>query len=102
MTKTMLIEPTVPDPCTQLSLKPCRPELPQDTIRFTFCQPDSARTRLTVNNVLGEEIAVVVDSALCPDWYMYAWSTRKLTPGIYFVKLTSKGKQVAKKFIIHR
>lgn len=102
MSKALLIEPPAPDPCTQLSLRPCRVELPQDSIHFTFCQPDSAQTELRVVDVTGKVLAVPLDSALCPDWYTVAWSTHELVSGVYFVTLSSNGKRATKKFVIRR
>ena len=100
VSQALLIEPEAPPACTQLGLKPCQPGVPQDTIRLTFCQPDSARTQLVVLDILGKEVATIVDSVLCPDWYSYEWSTRGLANGIYFVRLTSKGGHPMKKFRI--
>jgi hypothetical protein len=60
---------------------------PVTTINFSI--PESKFIKLSIFNILGKEVAVLVNETLNAGEYNYRFDAAKLTSGIYFYKLTS-------------
>lgn len=59
----------------------------ETTIAFTLPQP--ARVRLAVYDVLGREVAVLVDDALPPGTHQARFDASRLASGVYFYRLAA-------------
>ncbi|MCF8356652.1 MAG: CotH kinase family protein [Melioribacteraceae bacterium] len=71
---------------------------PVTTIRFS--NPKNQHVRLEVFNVLGQSIAVIVDAQLLPGTYNYKFDGTEFSSGIYFARLSSKGKNIVNKMML--
>jgi predicted outer membrane repeat protein len=74
----------------QLSTPAPSPFVGSSTIRFSL--PEACRVRLTVHDVAGRRVAVLLDRPHEPGWYDETWSGRndvggRVSSGIYFVRL---------------
>jgi hypothetical protein len=77
---------------------------PLTTIRFSLAKPDHVNLRL--HNVLGQEVAALVDRVVEPGEHSVVWSPRDLPSGTYFYRLDiGKGKSgfsASRKLILTR
>jgi hypothetical protein len=62
---------------------------PTTTIRFTL--PDGGRTELSVFDILGKEVAVIIDEYRTAGSHEVAFDGRALPTGIYFCRLRHSG-----------
>jgi len=67
-----------------------------------FALPTSTHLRLTVNDVQGREVAVVVDGVRGPGRYTAALDAGQLRAGMYFVSLRAQGVSLTKRLAIVR
>ncbi|UCE18767.1 MAG: VCBS repeat-containing protein [Gemmatimonadota bacterium] len=58
---------------------------PKTEIQFGL--PEAARVKLTVYNILGQEIAVLVDSRFDVGYHFLTWDASHMTSGIYFYRI---------------
>jgi hypothetical protein len=56
--------------------------------------------KLTVIDVSGKTVAVLVNENLQPGSYNYDWSAEKLSSGVYFYKLEADGFSDTKKMVL--
>jgi Secretion system C-terminal sorting domain len=82
------LEESVPK---QVVLKQNYPNPFNPTTSIRFVIPDHSRVKLTICNILGEVIAVVVDQVMQPGEHEVVFSARRLASGIYFCRLTTDG-----------
>ena len=68
---------------------------PTTTIRFAV--PNSGPVSLRVYDLLGREIAVLVDGPLTPGYYAARFDAHSLSSGIYFYRLVASGLVETKK-----
>ncbi len=75
---------------------------PSTTIRFSipFTGTKSQRTTLTIFDLLGREVATLIDSMLDPGSYSAVWNGTGMTSGVYFYTLTSGTHSAAKRLIL--
>lgn len=79
---------------------------PVTTIKFTVPQVSSSRVsggdivRLNVYDILGKEVATLVNMKLNPGTYTYSFNARNLSSGIYFYKLEAGDFASVKKMIL--
>ena len=71
---------------------------PKTDINFQISQP--GRTSLIVYNVLGQEVATLVDKDLRAGNYKFTFDASHLSSGIYFYKLQSKSFSQIKKMML--
>ncbi len=62
----------------------------------------STPVQLKVYNVLGKEIAVIVNGNLAPGTYEYEWNASALPSGVYFYTIESSGFKDTKKMILSK
>jgi len=60
---------------------------PSTTIRYSL--PSSSRVKLVVYDLLGREIAILVDEEQSAGWKETEWNSKDVSSGIYFYKLTA-------------
>lgn len=70
---------------------------PQTTIEYTIAR--RTEVKLTVYNILGQEIAVLVDEVLNQGVYSQLWDASNLTTGLYFYTLEAGGGKTTKKLL---
>ena len=68
--------------------------------KISFSIPVGGMTTLTVYNVLGQEVAKVVDAKLSAGSHEYKFDGSSMTSGVYFYKLNSKGNTKIKKMML--
>ena len=62
---------------------------PSTTIRYEL--PSAAEVRLTIHNILGQEVAVLVEGRESAGEYEVIWNASVVASGIYFTRLVAKG-----------
>lgn len=70
------------------------------TIRYTV--PRDSRVKLTVYNVLGEKVAVLLDARQAAGTWAVRWDAEGLAQGVYFVMLSANGETDAHKLVYLR
>jgi photosystem II stability/assembly factor-like uncharacterized protein len=68
--------------------------------KIEFSIPKAGQTKLSVFNILGNEIAILVDSYLFQGKYRFEWNAKNLPSGIYTYILKSGNYVEAKKLIL--
>lgn len=71
---------------------------PETTIKFLLA--NSSFVTLTVFNLLGQEVAALVDEFKTPGEYQVNFNGKELSSGIYVYKLSGGGKSVSKKLLL--
>ena len=71
---------------------------PSTKIRFDV--PSSGLVKLSVYNVLGEEVSTLVDTDLSLGSYEVTWDASKVAGGIYFYRLETNGFSQTKKMLL--
>ncbi|HZY10244.1 MAG TPA: T9SS type A sorting domain-containing protein, partial [Bacteroidota bacterium] len=67
---------------------------------FEFTLPKAGLVTLLIYNVLGQEVAKVLNEVKQPGKYIVNWDASKLSSGLYFYRLTSGEYATARKMII--
>lgn len=75
---------------------------PGTTIGFGVSGPGSRWVRLSVLDLLGREVAVLVDEAKAAGRYAVSFNTERLASGTYFYRLTAGGFHDVKKMVVLR
>jgi len=70
---------------------------PLTTIEYTIAR--RIGVKLTVYNILGEEIAILVEEVLNQGVYSQLWDASNLTTGLYFYTLEAGGGKTTKKLL---
>ncbi|MGD0339168.1 MAG: T9SS type A sorting domain-containing protein [Bacteroidota bacterium] len=70
------------------------------TTMISYSLSKKGMTRLSVFDVLGREVAVLVDEVQNPGSYNVTFLANNLSSGIYFYKLTSSGTTLSMKMIL--
>ena len=70
----------------------------ETTIRFHI--PESRHVKLSVCNIYGQEIAVIVDDFRNTGTYSLSFDASDLTSGVYFIRLESNGHSTVKRMIL--
>jgi len=74
---------------------------PETKIKFSIPATSSvAQTFLTVYNVLGQQVAVLVNQNLQPGTYEVNWNAADLTSGVYFYTLKTEEYSKTKKMLL--
>jgi hypothetical protein len=73
---------------------------PTTTISFTL--PKSSNVKLVVTNMLGQEVATLVDGYVEAGKHVKVFDAEKLASGVYFCRLSANGVSVSKKMLLVR
>lgn len=73
---------------------------PSTTIRFEI--ESACHANLTVYDVAGRKVAVLVDEYMKPGSYSINWKPANLASGVYFYMLRAGGKRITKKAVLIR
>jgi uncharacterized lipoprotein YddW (UPF0748 family) len=71
---------------------------PATTIRFAV--PEAGRVTLRVYDVLGREVAALVDDAFAPGLYSVQWSAPAMPSGVYFYRIASGSFSETKRMVL--
>ena len=71
---------------------------PTTTIRYDVAQ--AGVVRLTIFNLLGQEVATLVSDKLTPGVYKYGWDASGFASGIYYYKMEAGSFAQARKLIL--
>jgi hypothetical protein len=66
-----------------------------DRVTFNIRLEDPAKVKLTVLNSMGQIIASILDKPVEKGEYLVTWNTEKLSPGIYFYRLSTVNCQLS-------
>lgn len=67
---------------------------------INFSVPVQSFVKLAVYDILGREIAILVNENIGPGNYKTKWNAEKYTSGVYFYKLQTEGYRETKKMIL--
>jgi hypothetical protein len=73
---------------------------PDTKIRFSI--PEASDVQLTVYDVLGRQIELLVNSTLAEGNYEYTWNADAYSAGVYFYKLSYDGNSETRKMILSK
>jgi len=73
---------------------------PSTKIKFDLPGSSEAQTFLSVYNILGKEIAVLINQQMQPGSYQVEWNASNYPSGVYFYKLTSANFTNTKKMLL--
>ncbi|MBD3168218.1 MAG: S8 family serine peptidase [candidate division Zixibacteria bacterium] len=62
--------------------------------------PVDAEVNLTIYNILGQEVTVIVDQYLSAGRYTYRWNASGQISGVYFCRLMVEGRSETKKLVL--
>lgn len=71
---------------------------PITNIRFAI--PENAKVELTIYNLMGQEVAKLVDRNMNVGWHNVTWNASQLASGIYFYKIETANFEQARKMIL--
>ena len=71
---------------------------PTTHIRFNI--PETASTKLTVFNVMGEEVATLVNGVMQAGGHTVSWNASSMPTGVYFYQLESANFSQTKKLLL--
>jgi hypothetical protein len=75
---------------------------PVTRLRFHLSSRHSGAVQLTIYDLLGREVAVVLNDRLPPGSYTRSWDAGGAPGGIYFARLTTPGGSVTQKLTLLR
>ncbi|NOZ75604.1 MAG: T9SS type A sorting domain-containing protein [FCB group bacterium] len=71
---------------------------PVTTIRYEL--PEATRVRLAVYDLLGREVAILVDRQQEPGIKEVVWNASQMASGLYFYRLTTDRLQFTRKLVV--
>lgn len=94
-----------PESSGSLALRAPWPNPSRGMVEFAYFLPSSATVRLSVHDVTGRSIAVLVNGAQAAGDHVHHWkpkdrSGRPLPAGVYFTRLAAAGKAVSRLFVV--
>jgi hypothetical protein len=69
---------------------------PSTTIRYDV--PENAHVRITIYNLLGQEVAVLVDEVQAANKYSIEWHATDISTGVYFYRMVAQSQSGSGKF----
>ena len=84
----------------QLSQNYPNPFNPSTKIKFSI--PKSSYTKLIIYDLLGREVAILVNEELKPGTYEAVWDAENFASGIYFIRLSAGDYTETKKMVLIR
>jgi hypothetical protein len=73
---------------------------PETSIEFDI--PENSFVKLSVYDITGRELEILVNENLSPGRYSVLWNAEGYSSGVYFYRILSDGKQFTRKMIISR
>ncbi len=89
-----------------LRLDPVSPNPARGAFTLAYALPRDERVRVTVHDVQGREVAILLDGAARRGWYRLSWNGRAasgtLPSGVYFVRLASASTSLSRAITLTR
>ena len=76
------------------------PKLFNPVTTIEFNRPEAGKTTLIIYDLLGQEVARLVDENVSPSRYSYDWNALELSSGIYIDKLSSNKITKSRKIVL--
>ena len=92
-------------PITEFALAPVLPNPVHGGTRFLFAMPTDAPIHLSVHDIQGRELLVLADGPFPAGRHSIDWTSSaraRLDPGLYFVRLTVRGRSFVQRFALVR
>jgi hypothetical protein len=70
------------------------------TTKIRFDLPKTSNTKLIIFDILGKEVATLVNQNLSPGKYEVEWNASSLGSGIYFYRLSTENFSAVKKLVL--
>jgi len=70
--------------------------------KIKFDIPQTIKAKVIVYDILGKEVATVINDTLKPGEYEIDFDTKQLPPGTYFYKLVANGFTETKQVVIKK
>ncbi len=70
------------------------------TTKISFAIPVSSNVRLSIYDMSGREVAVIVNALLAAGSHQYEWNASQLSSGTYFYKIQAEGFVQTKKMVL--
>jgi pectate lyase len=68
--------------------------------QIRFALPETARIRLSIYNMRGKEVALILDEIKTPGQALVSWNAENLASGVYFCRLQTERKALIRKIIL--
>jgi len=72
-------------------LKPNYPNPFNNSTYIQFYLPNPTQIKISIMNILGQEIALLTDSFYQPGTHTLSWNAKELSSGVYLIKMTVEG-----------
>ena len=86
--------------CQDCSLYPNYPNPFNSTTKIHYRLLENSKIKMSVYNVLGEEVIKLVDSEQSPGYYEIQWDSQNVTSGCYIIILNTEYKRYSQKMLI--
>ena len=90
------------EPVTEFALTRVSPNPAVQGTRVEYALPREARVRLTIADLQGRALAVLVDGVRPAGRHAARWEAAAARAGIYFVRLEAGGHVAARRFAVTR
>lgn len=97
-TQSMPVRVTIPKASVELLPNQPNPFNPETTIRFVV--PAKMRVTLTVHDVSGRLVAILMDGVRDAGAQSVTWNAHGIASGVYFVKLRAEKTEVSRKMVL--
>ncbi len=94
-------EPGRPD-IARLRLEPVQPNPARSRVLVRYQLPVKTRVRLSVCDLAGRVRAVLADGYEEQGTRAFAWDSRELASGVYFLRLEANGERLVSRFVLSR
>jgi len=92
------------EPVRAFAFGPIAPNPTRGAATFDYAVPRTSRVRLSLHDVQGREVAVIVDRVAAPGRYHETWDSRQagrpVSPGVYFVRFQYPGNVIVRRLTI--
>jgi hypothetical protein len=73
---------------------------PSTTIEYTI--PENSRVSIKVYDILGKEVAALIDKQQNPGTYIVIWDAKSASSGIYFCRITAGSFTDTKRMVLNK
>ena len=84
----------------KVKLSPNYPNPFNPETKIKFYLPDAMRARITVYDILGRRVAVLMDANSVAGWHTVTWKAENVSSGVYFYRLETTAKVLIHKMLL--